>query len=162
MNRSIARRLALMFAAIALFVFAFVGTGLFLVLRVQLERHLRESLDNRAEIARLIVAHSSTPEKWKMAREKLDDITPRDHSTLFAVSSSDPRFEYGSPLAGKAVTRTPMGYIRFHPEGREYDMLMTALTIPAYGERPPCSCWSRSISRRTCGPCAYSALRWLR
>jgi two-component system, OmpR family, heavy metal sensor histidine kinase CusS len=136
-NRSIARRLALMFAAIALFVFAFVGTGLFLVLRVQLERHLRESLDNRAEIARLIVAHSSTPEKWKMAQEKLNDITPRDHSTLFSVSSADSRFEYGSPLAGKTVTRTPGGYIRFRPEGRAYDMLMTALTIPAYGERPP-------------------------
>ena len=35
MNRSIARRLALMFALVALFVFTLVGTGLFLVLRTQ-------------------------------------------------------------------------------------------------------------------------------
>jgi len=47
MKRSISRRLAAMFAVVALFVFALVGTGLFLVLRAQLEHHLRESLDTR-------------------------------------------------------------------------------------------------------------------
>lgn len=77
MNRSIARRLAFMFAAVALFVFTLVGTGLFLVLRTQLELHLRESLDDRTQIARIIVYHAITPEKWKMAREKLTDMTPR-------------------------------------------------------------------------------------
>ena len=52
MNRSIARRLAMMFALVALSVFTLVGTGLFLVMRVQLNHHLRESLDDRMEIAR--------------------------------------------------------------------------------------------------------------
>ncbi len=62
MNRSIARRLALMFALVALFVFTLVGAGLFAVLRSQLENHLRESLDDRAQIARLICNHGLTPE----------------------------------------------------------------------------------------------------
>jgi hypothetical protein len=79
MNRSIARRLALMFAFVALLVFTLVGTGLFLVLRTQLEHHLRESLDDRTEIARIIVYHAVTPEKWRMAREKLTDMTRRQH-----------------------------------------------------------------------------------
>ncbi|CDY79318.1 Signal transduction histidine kinase [Caballeronia glathei] len=137
MKRSISRRLAAMFAVVALFVFALVGTGLFLVLRAQLEHHLRESLDTRAEIARLIVMHASTPDKWIMAKEKLADITPRDRSTLFAVSSADPRFSYGSPPAGGIGERMPDGYMRFRPTGRAYDMLMTEVAIPAHNERPP-------------------------
>jgi len=136
-QRSIARRLAVMFALVALFVFSLVGSGLFLVLRVQLEQHLRDSLDNRAEVARLIVTHVSNPDKWKIAKEKLADITPRDGSTLFAVSSNDPRFEYGSPPAGHITKRVMGGYVRFRPEGRAYDMLMTTLTIPPNADRPP-------------------------
>jgi len=136
-QRSISRRLAVMFALVALFVFSLVGSGLFLVLRVQLEQHLRDSLDNRAEVARLIVTHVSNPDKWKIAKEKLADITPRDGSTLFAVSSNDPRFEYGSPPAGHVIKRVMGGYARFRPEGRAYDMLMTTLTIPPNADRPP-------------------------
>ncbi|MDR5838523.1 heavy metal sensor histidine kinase [Caballeronia sp. LZ034LL] len=136
-QRSISRRLAVMFALVALFVFALVGSGLFLVLRVQLEQHLRDSLDNRAEVARLIVAHVSNPDKWKIAREKLADITPRDGSTLFAVTSNDPRFEYGAPPAGRVIKQVMGGYVHFRPADRAYDMLMTTLTIPPNVDRPP-------------------------
>ncbi|QSN63728.1 heavy metal sensor histidine kinase [Caballeronia sp. M1242] len=136
-QRSIARRLAVMFALVALFVFSLVGSGLFLVLRVQLEQHLRDSLDNRAEIARLIVTHVSNADKWKIAKEKLADITPRDGSTLFAVTSNDARFSYGTPPAGHVTKRVLGGYARFKPEGRAYDMLMTTLTIPPNADRPP-------------------------
>ncbi len=97
---SIARRLAVMFALVALLVFALVGSGLFLVLCVQLEQHLRDSLDNRAEIARLIVTYVSNPDKWKLAHEKLADITSRDGSTMFAVTSNDGRYTYGDAARG--------------------------------------------------------------
>jgi two-component system, OmpR family, heavy metal sensor histidine kinase CusS len=136
-QRSIARRLAVMFALVALLVFALVGSGLFLVLRVQLEQHLRDSLDNRAEVARLIVAHVSNPDKWKIAREKLADITPRDGSTMFAVTSNDGQYTYGAPPAGHVVRKVMGGYIHFRPQYRAYDMLMTTLTIPPNGDRPP-------------------------
>lgn len=132
---SIARRLAMMFAVVALFVFTLVGTGLFLVLRVQLERHLRESLDDRAEIARLIVYHAITPEKWRIASEKLTDLTPRDHSTMFAVTGGDPHYEYGRPLVGP-VKKQWNGYVRLRPEHAANDMLITTLTVPAFGARP--------------------------
>ncbi|BBU29388.1 two-component sensor histidine kinase [Burkholderia sp. THE68] len=136
-QRSIARRLAVMFALVALFVFSLVGSGLFLVLRVQLEQHLRDSLDNRAEVARLIVTHASNPDRWKIAKEKLADITPRDGSTRFAVSSNDPRFEYGSPPLGSVTKRLTGGYAQVRPDDRAYDMLMTTLTIPPNADRPP-------------------------
>ncbi|HEY4295099.1 MAG TPA: two-component sensor histidine kinase, partial [Paraburkholderia sp.] len=137
MNRSIARRLALMFALVALFVFTLVGTGLFLVLRTQLEHHLRESLDDRTQIARIIVYHAVTPEKWRMAREKLTDMTPHDGSTVYSVWSPDPYFQYGKPVDGPIMRSWPGGYARVTPEGGGEDMLTSTQAIPAYGARPP-------------------------
>ncbi|WP_144148652.1 heavy metal sensor histidine kinase [Paraburkholderia sp. BCC1884] len=137
MNRSIARRLALMFALVALSVFTLVGTGLFLVLRTQLEHHLRESLDDRAQIARIIVYHAVTPEKWRMAREKLTDMTPHDRSTLYSITSSDPSFHYGQPVDGSEVTSWSGGYTRVTPAGGGQDMLTATVSIPANGARPP-------------------------
>jgi len=137
MNRSIARRLAFMFALVALFVFTLVGTGLFLVLRTQLEHHLRESLNDRTEIARIIVYHAITPEKWKITREKLTDMTPQDGVTLFAVTSTDPVYQFGHPVTGQVVRRWPGGYARVKPAaGSEYEMLTSTIEIPAFGQRP--------------------------
>ncbi|MFM0035804.1 heavy metal sensor histidine kinase [Paraburkholderia strydomiana] len=137
MNRSIARRLASMFALVALFVFTLIGTGLFLVLRTQLEHHLRESLDDRTQIARIIVYHAVTPEKWRMAREKLTDMTPHDSSTVYSVSSMDPSYNYGKLVDGPVVKEWPGGYTRVTPPGGGQDMLTFTQTIPAYGTRPP-------------------------
>ncbi|MFM0643975.1 heavy metal sensor histidine kinase [Paraburkholderia bryophila] len=137
MNRSIARRLALMFALVALSVFTLVGTGLFVVLRTQLEHHLRESLDDRVQIARIIVYHAVTPEKWRMCREKLTDMTPHDGSTVYSVSSTDPYFHYGQPVEGTAVKNWPGGYARVKPAGGGQDMLTSTVTVPSYDARPP-------------------------
>ncbi|HEX7913307.1 MAG TPA: heavy metal sensor histidine kinase [Paraburkholderia sp.] len=137
MNRSIARRLALMFALVALSVFTLVGTGLFLVLRTQLEHHLRESLDDRTQIARIIVYHAVTPDKWRMCREKLTDMTPHDGSTMYSVASTDPYFKFGKPVDGTVVTNWPGGYSRVKPAGGGPDMLTSTVTIPAYATRPP-------------------------
>ncbi|RKP50187.1 heavy metal sensor histidine kinase [Pararobbsia silviterrae] len=136
MNRSIARRLSLLFAIAALVVFALVGTGLFVVLRVQLDRHLRESLDDRTEIARIIVYHAVTPEKWRIAREKLTDMTPRDGTAYFAVWSDDPNYQFGHPLQGRLVKSWTDGYERIRPDDREFDMLTNTMTLPPYLGRP--------------------------
>ncbi|OLL28934.1 two-component sensor histidine kinase [Burkholderia sp. SRS-W-2-2016] len=137
MNRSIARRLASMFALVALFVFTLVGTGLFLVLRTQLEHHLRESLDDRTQIARIIVYHAVTPDKWRMVREKLTDMTPHDSSTVYSVSSMDPGFNFGRPVEGTVVKSWPGGYTRIAPAGGGADMLTSTVTVRPNGERPP-------------------------
>jgi two-component system, OmpR family, heavy metal sensor histidine kinase CusS len=137
MNRSsIARRLAMMFALVALSVFTLVGSGLFFVLRAQLEHHLRESLDDRMEIAKIIVYHSVTPEKWRMAREKLTDMSPRDGTTMYSVSSDDPSFHYGKAVEGKVKDSWPGGYQRVQPPNGGPDMLTGVVDIPASGVRP--------------------------
>jgi two-component system heavy metal sensor histidine kinase CusS len=136
MNRSIARRLAFMFAMVALFVFTLVGTGLFLVLRTQLEHHLRESLDDRTEIARIIIYHAVTPEKWKIEQEKLTDMTPRDGVALYAVTSANPYFQFSHPVVGHVIDSWPGGYARVRPAGAEVDMLTSTVTLPPYGSRP--------------------------
>ena len=125
-----------MFAVVALSVFALVGTALYLVLRVQLERHLRESLDDRAQIAHIIVYHGGTPEKWQMVREKLSDMTPRDGTTTYAVTSDDPRYTFGTPVSGMFVKRLSNGYVRLTPDNGGDDMLTTREILPPYGSRP--------------------------
>ncbi|WP_083902326.1 heavy metal sensor histidine kinase [Pandoraea sp. B-6] len=136
MSHSISRRLAAMFAIVALSVFAMVGAGLFLMLRIQLERHLRESLDDRAQIAHIIVYHGATPQKWQIVREKLSDMTPRDGATTYAVTSDDPNYTFGKPLTGMFVKRLANGYVRLRPDGGGDDMLSTREILPPYGTRP--------------------------
>lgn len=135
-KNSISRRLAAMFAVVALSVFALVGAALYVMLRVQLERHLRESLDDRAQIAHIIVYHGGTPEKWQLVREKLSDMTPRDGTTTYAVTSDDPRYTYGTPVNGMFVKRLSNGYVRIRPDGEGDDMLTTREILPPYGTRP--------------------------
>ena len=135
-KHSISRRLAAMFAVVALSVFALVGAALYMMLRVQLERHLRESLDDRAQIAHIIVYHGGTPEKWQIAREKLSDMTPRDGTTTYAVTSDDPKYTFGTPVSGMFVKRLSNGYVRIKPDGGGDDMLTTREILPPYGSRP--------------------------
>ncbi|WP_150608326.1 heavy metal sensor histidine kinase [Pandoraea cepalis] len=136
MSHSISRRLAAMFAIVALSVFAMVGAGLFLMLRIQLERHLRESLDDRAQIAHIIVYHGATPQKWQIVREKLTDMTPRDGTTTYAVTSDDPNYTFGKPVSGMFVKRLANGYVRLSPDGGGHDILSTREILPPYGTRP--------------------------
>jgi len=133
---SIARRLALMFALAALAVFTAVGVGFFPVLRTQLDAHLRESLYDRAEVAKIIVFHATSPDRWRSARERLTEMSPPDSSTMYAVTSADPVFNYGHPIAGQVLERWPGGYKRVRPTPDGQDMLTSTLHIPARGGRP--------------------------
>ncbi|MPW18276.1 heavy metal sensor histidine kinase [Paraburkholderia sp. CNPSo 3157] len=135
-NRSIGRRLALLFALVALTVFTLVDTGLFLVLRSQLEQRLRESLDSRTEVARIIVHHAINRDKWRFAQEKLTDMTPRDGTSVYSISSAAPLFNYGHPVTGRVVAQWPGGYARIADNGTGHDLLTRTLTLVPNGERP--------------------------
>ena len=92
MNRSIARRLAFMFAAVALFVFTLVGSGFSSCCVRNSNSICASRLMTARRSRRIIVYHAGTPEKWKMAREKLTDMTPHDGATLYSVWSADPSY----------------------------------------------------------------------
>jgi two-component system heavy metal sensor histidine kinase CusS len=125
-----------MFALVALLVFTLIGAGLFWVLSVQLDKDLRTSLDNRAEIARLIVYPANTPEKWNMVREKLTDLMPRDGSTRFYVQAPDPAFQFGVPLIDHGHAIVPGDYQIVSPRGSAHQMLAKTLVVCANKDRP--------------------------
>ena len=137
MSRSISRRLALMSAAVSLVVFILVGAGLFVVVREQVLANLRESLDTRAELARMIIIHSPRAEQWSMVQEKLTDLTPRDRSTLFRVSSADPRFQFGRQINGKLEGEDHGEYRMVDPPGQKNQLIVTTVAIPPSTDRPP-------------------------
>ncbi len=97
MSRSIAKRLALLFAGAGLLVFSVNAAALHGVLKSEIESHQYAQLDTKRRLMQHMIGRCGTPEKWASVRSKLDALTPGDGSTLFWVTSADPRFEYGSP-----------------------------------------------------------------
>ncbi len=98
-SRSIATRLAAMFALAALLVFALVGGALLRVLHQELDRHQLRELETKLSFATTMIGRCVTLEKWGNVRAKLDAVTPGDGSTQFYISSDDARFTYASPAA---------------------------------------------------------------
>lgn len=98
MNRSIARRLAAMFAITALGVFVGVGAALHYILGRELARHQSDELHTRSTVVGQLIGKSASAAKWPATRARLDALTPLDGSVRFWVVSGDPRFRYGTPL----------------------------------------------------------------
>ncbi len=115
-TRSIAKRLAAMFALAALLVFTLVGLALSFVLDRELERQQRDELATTMAFTAQLVGRCPSLEKWPNLTDKLEALTPADGSTQFAITSDDPRFTYGSTMAASMRT--------------------TSMTIASKGERP--------------------------
>lgn len=119
LERSIARRLAVMFAVAALVVFAGVGAALQHILRRELERHQADELRTRSSVVGMLIAKNATLEKFQLVKMRLDALTPIDGSVRFAVRSDDPRFRYGADIDARMLGHTQV--------------------VPANGERPEVS-----------------------
>ncbi len=117
MTRSIAARLAGMFALAALAVFALVGIALSHVLHRELDRHQAGELETKVAFAKTMIGRCVTREKWDGVRAKLDAVSPADKTTQFWVSSDDARFTYGEPPGAS--------------------MRSLSTLIPGQDERPP-------------------------
>jgi two-component system heavy metal sensor histidine kinase CusS len=136
MKRSISLRLSAMFAAVSLVVFSLTGAGLYLLMKKQLYNEVRETLDTRARIAGLIVAHAPDVKKWAFVQQKLRDLSPADSRMHYAVEGPDPRFRFGEPIVGKVVASLGDNHQLVRPPGSGFDILMTRFKVPASGERP--------------------------
>ncbi|WP_042337439.1 heavy metal sensor histidine kinase [Paraburkholderia ferrariae] len=136
MKHSISLRLSAMFAAVSLVVFTLTGTGLFLLMRNQLMDELRETLDTRARIASLIVAHAPDVQKWAFVQEKLRDLSPADSRMHYYVEGPDPRFRFGTPIAGVVTDTLGPKHQLIRPPGADYDIVVTRYMVPASGDRP--------------------------
>ena len=141
MKRSIATRMAAMFAVAAFVVFSVVGVALHRILAWELERHQRREITTRLEFMAHMIGRQPTVERWANVRMKLDAMTPMDGSTQFWVIGPDPRFEYGepSPELRRRLLERGDGVIAVGAVGAgQEERPMTILTqvVPAGGERP--------------------------
>ncbi len=97
--RSIAARLAAMFAAMALLVFSLLGYALDRELAAALRRQQLEQLDTKFQDIDYILTRLRSPEQWQRIHAKLDALTPPDRSTRYWILSDDPQIRYGEALA---------------------------------------------------------------
>ncbi|MFP6561767.1 heavy metal sensor histidine kinase [Paraburkholderia sp. B3] len=149
MKHSISLRLSAMFAAVSLVVFTLTGTGLFLLMKTQLLDDLRATVDARAHIALLIVSHASDAQKWALVQEKLRDLSPADSSMHYYVEGPDPRFRFGTPIAGTVTDTLDAHHRLVRPPGGDYDVAITTLLVPASGDRPEVTLVVASDCKRT-------------
>ena len=137
MNRSIALRLAAMFAVAALVVFALVGFALHRVLENALDRHQLEQLNTKFQMMKYTIVRTRTPDRWEKVTAKLDTLSPADGNTEFWVWSADPRFQYGKSLpevAAAMAGKTGIGEMMI--ADRPYPMKTEVEEIPAEGQMP--------------------------
>ncbi len=97
--RSIAGRLAAMFAVAALLVLSLLGYVLDQELATVLKRQQVEQLDTRFQDIDYVLKRLRGPEQWQRIHAKLDALTPPDRSTQYWILSDDPQIRYGDALA---------------------------------------------------------------
>ena len=158
MSHSITVRLTALFGGAAILVFTVVATGLYYIVQAELHENLLDVLKTRATIARSIVEHVNTPEKWLVVRDRLSDISAPQKGTLIYVQSSDPRFSYGAPIIGSGVASDDGDYTLLTLPDRSYPMVATTMTIAPSGERPKIALTVASDSTEDVR--VLNALRW--
>ncbi|HVK54390.1 MAG TPA: heavy metal sensor histidine kinase [Burkholderiales bacterium] len=137
MTRSIAIRLAAMFAVAALGVFSLVGWGLYRVLEKELAQHQIAELTTRFEVLESLIRRAATVERWKIVHTKLDSITPETGSARFWIFSDDPNFRYGDGLEDvKRHVANADGFGALPIAGKSYPMKTLVTTIAANEARP--------------------------
>lgn len=108
--RSIATRLAAMFAVAALLVFSLLGLALDEQLGEALRQQQLEQLNTRFDDINYILTRLREPEQWQRIHAKLDALTPPDSSIRYWILSDDPQVRYGRDLAEIIGIREVAGY----------------------------------------------------
>jgi two-component system heavy metal sensor histidine kinase CusS len=94
-SHSIAARLALMFAVVAMAVFALLGAVLHQVLKGELADHQREEVQESLEDVRHLLEHNRLPGLAQAVREKIQDIEAVNSHIQFWLWSDDPAYRHG-------------------------------------------------------------------
>jgi len=104
---SIATRLALWFALVALCGFSLIALGLNWVLKHELERHQLEQIQGRSQEMRYMLLHARAPHIAERMHLKLDAITPADGRARYWLDSPDPEFRYGDDRSEVMAQTSP-------------------------------------------------------
>ncbi|HEY2255034.1 MAG TPA: heavy metal sensor histidine kinase [Variovorax sp.] len=139
MRKSIAIRLALMFAAAALAGFAMLGTALHHVLSNELDRHQQEQISARLEDMAYMLQHSRAVNLGDRIRDKLDTLGADDPRTRSWLWSEDPAFRYGEDLSqvrSAVEAGSDSVELRIGTPPRPIRMRVKGAMLPANGQRP--------------------------
>ncbi len=132
---SIAVRLALLFAVVALVAFSLIALVLNLVMANELERHQYEQIQSRTDDMRYMLLHARAPGIAQRVKEKLDALSPPDGRVRYWMHSEDPAFQYGTELpAILQETTGKVGMVDLRIDGRHIRALRNEL--PATVARP--------------------------
>ena len=129
--KSIAGRLALMFAIATGAVSILAGVTLFSFQSLELKRHQAEELNARSEIIVAMIRKLEDPTRWPLMTDKLKSFTPADGSIRYRIESADPRFQF---MPGQALEPARNGFGVIHADGKRFMTL--ARKVPAFGRRP--------------------------
>lgn len=130
--RSIAARLAAMFALGALLVLSLLGYVLDRELAAVLRRQQAEQLDTKFQDIDYVLRRLRTPEQWQRIHAKLDALTPPDRSTQYWIQSEDPQIRYGDvPPAVAAFSRGPARVGELRLADRPEPMMLRTAFFPA-------------------------------
>jgi two-component system heavy metal sensor histidine kinase CusS len=135
-RRSIAKRLAALFAGAGLLVFSLNAAALYRVLQTEIDQHQYAQLDTKRRLMQVVIGRCAAPDKWAGVVAKFDAVTPGDGSTQFWVTSNDPRFEYGNPspwLRALMQGKSGSGTLELQPGHIQKSMLQR---IEANQDRP--------------------------
>lgn len=129
--KSIAGRLALMFAVATGAVSILAGVTLFSFQSLELKRHQAEELNARSEIIVAMIRRLEDPSRWPLMTDKLKSFTPADGSIRYRIESADPRFQF---MPGHALEPARNGFGVIHADGKRFMTL--SRKVPAFGRRP--------------------------
>jgi two-component system heavy metal sensor histidine kinase CusS len=137
--RSIAMRLAAMFAVAALLVFSLLGLALDEQLGEALRQQQAEQLNTRFDDINYILTRLRSPEQWQRIHAKLDALSPPDGSIRYWILADDPQVRYGRDLAEivglREIAGNPgIGELRIG--GRREPMLMRSAYFAANAVHP--------------------------
>ena len=139
-SRSIAWRMAAMFALTAAIVFTGVAVALYCVLSESVHRQIRAELQVHQTLLAPFIDSRAGEEDWLAVPRKLESMTPELGRTRYWVESGNPSYAYGrvAAVGGRDKSGQPLvggfGFIKDGTRPKVWAVLVN--TIPARGDRP--------------------------
>ena len=125
---SIAVRLAMLFAIVAVVGFSLIALALNVVMKTELERHQFEQIQSRTEDMRYMLMHSHPPGIAKRAKEKIEALSPSDGRARYWLWSEAPEFRYGDGLHQVLdVTDEQPAMVNLELDGRSFRVIRQEL-----------------------------------
>ncbi|WP_213956132.1 MULTISPECIES: heavy metal sensor histidine kinase [unclassified Variovorax] len=134
MRKSIAVRLALMFAAAALLAFAMIGGALHHVLSNELVRHQQEQISARLEDMVYMLQHGRSADLGERIQEKLDTLDAADSHTHSWMWSENPSYRFGGDLP--VIAPDQQGDVVMEVGSPPQRMRLRTLSLVASDRRP--------------------------